>query len=170
MSGVRMAIHPDDPPWPLLGLPRVVSDAHDVERILATVDDPANGITLCTGSFGASAGNDLVGMAERFAQRVNFVHLRNITRDNAGNFIEANHLDGDVDIYGVMKALLVEQNRRAVEEPRNRRMPMRPDHGHRMLADRNRPNIYPGYSLFGRMRGLAELRGMELGIRRALEL
>ena len=169
-SGVRMAIHPDDPPWPLLGLPRVVSDAHDVERILATVDDPANGITLCTGSFGASAGNDLVGMAERFARRVNFVHLRNITRDDAGNFIEANHLDGDVDIYGVMKALLVEQNRRAVEEPRNRRMPMRPDHGHLMLADRNRPNIYPGYSLFGRMRGLAELRGMELGIRRALEL
>ncbi len=169
-SGVMMAIHPDDPPWPLLGLPRVVSDARDVERILASVDDPANGITLCTGSFGASAGNDLVGMAERFAKRVNFVHLRNITRDNAGNFIEANHLDGDVDIYGVMKTLLVEQNRRAAEEPRYRRMPMRPDHGHLMLPDRNRPNIYPGYSLFGRMRGLAELRGMELGIRRALDL
>ncbi len=165
-----MAIHADDPPWPLLGLPRIVSTAEDVERLLAVVDTPANGITLCTGSFGAHAGNNLVAMAERFARRVNFVHLRNVTRDVGGNFIEANHLDGDIDMYGVMKALLIEQKRRATEKPRSRPMPMRPDHGHLMLPDRNRPNLYPGYSLFGRMRGLAELRGMELGIRRALGL
>jgi mannonate dehydratase len=169
-SGIWMAIHPDDPPWPLLGLPRVVSDATDVESILAVVDVPANGITLCTGSFGASARNDLVAMAGRFASRINFVHLRNVSRDLGGNFIEANHLDGDIDMYGVIKALLVEQKRRVVEENRSRRMPMRPDHGHLMSPDRDRKNIYPGYSLFGRMRGLAELRGLELGIRHALGL
>jgi mannonate dehydratase len=169
-SGVMMAIHPDDPPWPLFGLPRVVSNARDVERLLAVADAPANGITLCTGSFGASTGNDLVAMAEEFAGRVNFVHLRNVTRDDHGNFIEANHLDGDVDMFGVMKALLVEQKRRVTENSRSKPMPMRPDHGHLMLPDRTRANIYPGYSLFGRMRGLAELRGMELGIRRALGL
>ena len=169
-SGIWMAIHPDDPPWPLLGLPRVVSDARDVESILAVVDVPANGITLCTGSFGASARNDLVAMAGRFASRINFVHLRNVSRDLDGNFIEANHLDGDIDMYGVIKALLVEQKRRVVEESRSRRMPMRPDHGHLMTPDKDRENIYPGYSLFGRMRGLAELRGMELGISRAYGL
>ncbi|RPH37272.1 mannonate dehydratase, partial [bacterium] len=136
----------------------------------ALVDAPANGITLCTGSFGASARNDLVAMTERFARRVNFVHLRNVSRDSGGNFIEANHLDGDVDMFGVMKALLIEQKRRAAEDPRRPHMPMRPDHGHLMLPDRTRPNVYPGYSLFGRMRGLAELRGMELGMRRALGL
>jgi mannonate dehydratase len=169
-SGIRMAIHPDDPPWPLLGLPRVVSNASDVERLLTVVDSPSNGITLCTGSFGASARNDLVAMTERFARRVNFVHLRNVARDLNGNFIEANHLDGDVDMYGVIKALLIEQKRRAAEDPQGPRMPMRPDHGHLMLPDQNRQNIYPGYSLFGRMRGLAELRGMELGIRCSLNL
>ena len=169
-SGIVMAIHPDDPPWPLLGLPRVVSDALDVKGLLAVVDAPANGITLCTGSFGASARNDLVAMTEQFARRVNFVHLRNVARDSVGNFIEANHLDGDVDMYGVMKTLLMEQKRRSAEEAGRRRMPMRPDHGHLMLPDRNRQDVYPGYSLFGRMRGLAELRGMELGIRRALGL
>jgi len=168
--GIQMAIHPDDPPWPLLGLPRVVSTANDVERLLTVADVPENGITLCTGSFGASSRNDLVSMAERFARRVNFVHLRNVARDPEGNFIEADHLDGDVDVFGVMKALLIEQKRRATEEAHPRRMPMRPDHGHLMLPDRDRPNVYPGYSLFGRMRGLAELRGMELGIRRALGL
>jgi mannonate dehydratase len=169
-SGVMMAIHPDDPPWPLLGLPRVVSNARDIERLLAVVDAPANGITLCTGSLGASTGNDLVAMASRFSRRVNFVHLRNVTRDPEGNFLEANHLEGDIDMFGVIKALLLEQKRRTAEHPGSRQMPMRPDHGHRMLPDRNRPNVYPGYSLFGRMRGLAELRGMELGIQRALGL
>lgn len=169
-SGVLMALHPDDPPWPLLGLPRVVSNTRDVEQVLAVIDSPSNGITLCTGSFGAGIQNDLVDMAERFAKRVNFIHLRNVTRNEAGDFLEDNHLDGDVDMYGVMKALIVEQKRRAVEGRKDCRMPMRPDHGHLMLADQHKSNIYPGYSLFGRMRGLAELRGMELGIRRSLGL
>jgi mannonate dehydratase len=168
--GVLMAIHPDDPPWPLLGLPRVVSNKRDVEQLLGVVDSPSNGITLCTGSFGAGIQNDLVDMAERFAKRVNFIHLRNVTRNEAGDFLEENHLDGDVDMYGVMKALILEQKNRADQGRKDRRMPMRPDHGHLMLADQHRSNIYPGYSLFGRMRGLAELRGMELGIRRSLGL
>ncbi|MCX6145594.1 MAG: mannonate dehydratase [Ignavibacteriales bacterium] len=169
-SGVFMALHPDDPPWPLLGLPRVVSNKQDVEQLLAVMDSPSNGITLCTGSLGAGIQNDLVEMAERFAKRVNFIHLRNVTRNEAGDFLEDNHLDGDVDMYGVMKALILEQRNRADNGRRDRRMPMRPDHGHLMLADQHRSNIYPGYSLFGRMRGLAELRGMELGIRRSLGL
>jgi mannonate dehydratase len=109
-------------------------------------------------------------MAERFAKRINFIHLRNVTRNEAGDFFEDNHLDGDIDMYGVMKALIVEQKRRADEGRKDTRMPMRPDHGHLMLADQHKSNIYPGYSLFGRMRGLAELRGLELGIRRSLGL
>ena len=169
-SGVFMALHPDDPPWPLLGLPRVVSNKRDVEQLLAVIDSPSNGITLCTGSLGAGFQNNLVEMAETFARRVNFIHLRNVTRNDAGDFFEDNHLDGDVDMYGVMKALIVEQKRRADEGRKATRMPMRPDHGHLMLADQHRSNIYPGYSLFGRMRGLAELRGMELGIRSSLGL
>jgi mannonate dehydratase len=169
-SGVFMALHPDDPPWPLLGLPRVVSNKKDVEQLLAVIDSPSNGITLCTGSFGAGIRNDLVEMAERFAKRVNFIHLRNVTRNEAGDFLEDNHLDGDVDMYGVMKALILEQKNRVDQGRKDRRMPMRPDHGHLMLADQHRSGIYPGYSLFGRMRGLSELRGMELGIRRSLGL
>ncbi|MGH7452770.1 MAG: mannonate dehydratase [bacterium] len=165
-SRVLMAIHPDDPPWPLLGLPRVVCNKQDIEQILSVLDSPANGITLCTGSLGAGFDNDLVDMAERFAQRINFTHLRNVARNKAGDFIEDNHLEGDVDMYGVMKALLIEQKRRVDEGRKDTRMPMRPDHGHLMLPDQHRQGIYPGYSLFGRMRGLAELRGLELGIRR----
>ena len=169
-SGVVMAIHPDDPPWPLLGLPRIVSSERDIEQVLSAVDSRSNGITLCTGSLGVRADNDLVHLAERFAKRINFIHLRNITRSPDGGFIEDNHLDGDVDLYGVMKVLLLEQKRREDEGRNDRRMPFRPDHGHLTSADRNKQNIYPGYSLFGRMRGLAELRGMELGIRRSLGL
>ncbi len=169
-SGVLMAIHPDDPPWPLLGLPRIVSSERDIEQVLSAVDSPSNGITLCTGSLGAHPDNDLVRMAERFASRINFVHLRNVTRTSDGGFIEDNHLDGDVDLYGVMKGLLIEQKRREDEGRNDRRMPFRPDHGHLMSTERNKQDIYPGYSLFGRMRGLAELRGMELGIRRSLGL
>jgi mannonate dehydratase len=169
-AGVFMALHPDDPPWPLLGLPRVVSNEKDVEQLLAVIDSPSNGITLCTGSLGAGIQNNLVEIAEKFAKRVNFIHLRNVTRNEAGDFLEDNHLDGDVDMYGVMKALVVEQKRREDQGRKDTRMPMRPDHGHLMLADQHRSNIYPGYSLFGRMRGLAELRGMELGIRRSLGL
>lgn len=169
-SGVRMAMHPDDPPWSLLGLPRIVSNASDVRQLLEVVDSPANGITLCTGSFGASVKNDLEEMTNTFAHRINFVHLRNVKRNAHGDFLEDNHLDGDVDMYGVMKALLLEQKRRADEGREDLRMPFRPDHGHLMLADRHWQHIYPGYSLFGRMRGLAELRGLELGIRRSLGL
>jgi mannonate dehydratase len=174
-SGVLMAIHPDDPPWPLLGLPRVVGSKHDVELLLRVIDSPSNGITLCTGSFGARMQNDLVDIAQSFASRINFVHLRNVSRNEVGDFLEDNHLDGDVDMYGVMKALLIEQKRREGEGRKDRRMPMRPDHGHLMLADqvlaqRTKQNVYPGYSLFGRMRGLAELRGLELGVRRSLGL
>lgn len=169
-SGVLMAIHPDDPPWPLLGLPRVVSKTEDVEQLLRVIDSPSNGITLCTGSFGASRRNDLVKMAERFAGRVNFVHLRNVASSEDGDFIEEDHLDGEVDMFGVLKALLLEQKRRVAEGRKDIRMPMRPDHGHLMLVDQKKAGIYPGYSLFGRMRGLAELRGLELGIRRSLGL
>ncbi|MDP2885776.1 MAG: mannonate dehydratase [Ignavibacteria bacterium] len=169
-SGVRLAIHPDDPPWPLLGLPRIVRNRRDVEQILAAYDSPSNGITLCTGSFGAGMKNDLQELTELFAPRINFIHLRNVTKDAEGDFVEDHHLAGDVDMYRVIRALLLEQKRRGEEGREDIRMPMRPDHGHLMLADQNRKKVYPGYSLFGRMRGLAELRGMELGISRSLGL
>ena len=167
-SGVLMGIHPDDPPRSLLGLPRVVSDASDIEKLLRVVDSPSNGITLCTGSFGAGIQNDVPAMAERFAGRINFVHLRNVSRNTEGDFVEEDHLEGDVDMYAVMRTLLLEQKRREFEGRKDVRIPMRPDHGHLMLPDEHRKNIYPGYSLFGRMRGLAELRGLELGIARSL--
>ncbi|HCA80651.1 MAG TPA: mannonate dehydratase [Bacteroidetes bacterium] len=167
-SGVRLAIHPDDPPFPLLGLPRIVSDRTDIEKILAVRDSPSNGITLCTGSFGAGMKNDLQELTKLFAPRINFIHLRNVTKDPQGDFVEDNHLEGDVDMYGVIRTLLLEQKRRGEEGRTDMRMPMRPDHGHLMLADRQREKVYPGYSLFGRMRGLAELRGMEMGIARSL--
>jgi mannonate dehydratase len=167
-SGVRLAIHPDDPPRTLLGLPRIVSDRGDVEQILAAHDSTSNGITLCTGSFGAGSQNDLPELTQLFAPRINFIHLRNVTKDSDGSFVEDNHLEGDIDLYKVIKTILLEQNRRADEGRKDTRMPMRPDHGHLMLADRDRPKVYPGYSLFGRMRGLAELRGLELGITRSL--
>jgi mannonate dehydratase len=174
-AGVFMAIHPDDPPWPLLGLPRVVSNRKDVELLLAASDSPSNGLTLCTGSFGAGPQNDLVDMAQRFAHRISFVHLRNVKKDGAGGFLEDNHLDGDVDVYRVIEAILREQQRREQSGRTDRRMPMRPDHGHLTLVDvalaeYRKKKTYPGYSLVGRMRGLAELRGLELGIRRALGL
>ena len=169
-SGVLMAIHPDDPPFTLLGLPRVVSNKEDIIALLNVKDSTSNGITLCTGSLGAGYKNNLVDMAETFAHKINFIHLRNVIRNSDGDFMEDNHLEGDIDIYGVMKALLLEQKRRVKEGRKDTRMPMRPDHGHLMLPDQNRQGIYPGYSLCGRMRGLAELRGMELGIKRSLGL
>ncbi|MGD0591247.1 MAG: mannonate dehydratase [Bacteroidota bacterium] len=169
-SGVLMAIHPDDPPFSLLGLPRVVTDKKDVKQILSAIDSSSNGLTLCTGSFGAGYKNDLIDIAKTFAGRINFVHLRNVVRSENGDFLEDNHLDGDIDIYKVMRTLLIEQKRRAQEGRKDRRMPMRPDHGHLMIPDQQREGIYPGYSLFGRMRGLAELRGLELGIIRSLEI
>jgi mannonate dehydratase len=167
-SGVRLAMHPDDPPRSLLGLPRIVSNERDIAQLLGVVDSNSNGLTFCTGSFGAGMNNNAVSMAERFAHRITFVHLRNVVKNSRGDFIESNHLEGDVDMYGVMKALVTEQQRRVDEGRTDHRMPMRPDHGHLMLADERLEKVYPGYSLFGRMRGLAELRGLELGVRRSL--
>jgi mannonate dehydratase len=168
-SGVFLAMHPDDPPYPLLGLPRVVSNARDIDQLLAVSDSTSNGLTFCTGSLGAGMKNDIVSMVERFANRITFVHLRNVTKTPGGDFIEVNHLEGDVDMYGVMKALVAEQRRRFDAGRSDCRMPMRPDHGHFTLADERFGTVYPGYSLFGRMRALAELRGLELGVSRSLE-
>ena len=169
-SGVRLGIHPDDPPMPLLGLPRIVSNKNDLLNILNAYDSPSNGITLCTGSLGAGYQNDSVDIAKSVAERINFIHLRNVKKNANGDFMEDNHLDGDVDMYGVMKALVEEQNRRKENGKKNYRMPMRPDHGRLMLDDIPKKNIYPGYSLYGRMRALAELRGLELGIRYSLQI
>ena len=167
-SGVFMVIHADDPPWQLLGLPRVVGTKKDIEQILGAVNSPNNGLTLCTGSLGASINNDLVDMAKIFADRINYVHFRNVKRNVEGDFLEDNLLEGDINIYAVMKVLLEEQKRRINEGRINNRMPMRPDHGHLMIPDQNKTGIYPGYSLFGRMRSLAELRGLEMGILNSL--
>jgi mannonate dehydratase len=156
--GAVLAIHPDDPPFSLFGLPRVISTAADVRHLLGWVESPANGITLCTGSYGARPDNDLVAMAEEFAPRINFAHLRNVTREPDGSFYEAEHLDGDVDMVAVVGALLKEE-RTLRAEGRRPEIPMRPDHGHLLATDiGTRSN--PGYSYIGRLKGLAELRGV----------
>lgn len=157
--GVRMCIHPDDPPRSLMGLPRIVSNEDDIAFILGAVDSPANGLTLCSGSLGAGAANDVPGIAKRYADRIWFAHLRNVAKDTDGSFMEADHLGGDTDMVAVITTLLEEQKRRKDAGDLHWRIPMRPDHGHELLDDVGKPT-HPGYPAIGRLKGLAELRGV----------
>jgi mannonate dehydratase len=158
-AGIRLAIHPDDPPLPLFGLPRIVSTASDAAALLAAVDEPANGLTFCAGSYGSREDNDLPAMIRAFGPRIHFLHLRNVTREARGVFHESEHLAGDGDMVAIVAAVLAEEARRAGEGRADGRIPMRPDHGHLLAADPVR-NANPGYSYLGRLKGLAEIRGL----------
>ena len=158
-AGVKLTIHPDDPPFPMFGLPRVLSTAEDAEALFSACNVPANGLCFCTGSFGARADNDLVEMFRRLGHRTHFLHLRQVQLEPDGSFYEANHLEGSHDVFSIVREIVREEMRR------NEMIPMRPDHGHRMLDDLRKTGSNPGYTAIGRLRGLAELRGLEMGIR-----
>ena len=165
--GIKMCIHPDDPPHSLFGIPRVVSSSEDLEFIFSRIPSLSNGLTFCSGSLGINPNNDLLKIFKTYASRIHFIHFRSTKRDERGNFIEANHLEGDVDMFSLVKATLEEEEKRRVNKRFDTEIPMRPDHGHQMLDDLNK-NINPGYSAIGRLKGLAELRGLSLGIKSLL--
>ncbi len=166
-AGVKMCIHPDDPPFPILGLPRVVSTEQDLADVVNFCPSPSNGLTFCSGSLGARADNDLPGIVERLGEHIHFLHLRNVQREADGSFYEAEHLGGSTDMYAVMKNIVLEQQKREKDGREDIAIPMRPDHGHKLLDDFNY-KTYHGYSAIGRLKGLAELRGLEMGVKRSL--